>query len=82
MSIDIHVDETGSNLLIYAENTTSATSALYHMVDDRERVPGQLTAHRNMYQIYMWKEPISNVYFEEALGTEYNPVKYNNLIDW
>lgn len=58
MDIDIQVDEKGENMLFIVSNNTSEKSAFYHMVDAHERSPGN-EAMGNLYQVYIWKEPIA-----------------------
>lgn len=81
-NIDIHVDEKGENLLFMVSNSTGRRSAWYHMAGDIERAPTGRTPTGNMNQIYIWKEPITSVGFEGAIGADYNPVKHNDIIDW
>jgi len=72
MTIDIHVDSKGENLLFVVSNTTGKKSAYYHLATDIERVPGQLTPQGNFNQIYLWKEPIKSISFLQAeLGGSY-----------
>jgi RHS repeat-associated protein len=65
MNIDIQVDEKGENLLFIVSNTTSESSAFYHMADSHERSPGN-EAMGNLYQVYIWKEPISSLGFSDV----------------
>jgi hypothetical protein len=58
MNIDIQVDEGGENLLFIVGNTTSKTSAFYHMAGSHDRTSGH-EAMGNMYQLFIWKEPIA-----------------------
>lgn len=83
MDINIYVDEKGANFLIDVENTTSAQSAFYRMSPSWDRDPNSTTPMGNMSQLFIWKEPIEKVHFLEVSGdVEYNPIKYNNTIDW
>jgi hypothetical protein len=66
MNIEIQVDENGENMLFIVSNTTSKSSAFYHMADSFDRIQGQPTAMGNMNQVYMWKEPISDAGFKSA----------------
>lgn len=74
MNIDIQVDEKGENMLFILGNNTSKTSALYHAADSYERTPGN-EAMGNMYQVYIWKEPITTAGFNNA-------VTENRMDDW
>jgi RHS repeat-associated protein len=65
MNIDIHVDEKGENLLFVISNTTSETSAFYHLADSHEREWGD-TEMGNLNQVYIFKEPITGSGFNEA----------------
>lgn len=58
--VDIHVDQKGENLLFFVSNTTSSTSAFYHLANSHERVPGKWTPMGNMNQVFIWQEPISS----------------------
>jgi hypothetical protein len=65
MNIDIHVDEKGENLLFVISNTTSETSAFYHLADSHEIEWGD-TDMGNLNQVYIFKEPITCDDFNEA----------------
>lgn len=65
MRIDIQVDESGENMLFIVSNNTSKTSATYHIADSHERSFGN-ESMGNMYQIYIWKEPINENNFLKA----------------
>ncbi|HSC54492.1 MAG TPA: DUF6443 domain-containing protein [Phnomibacter sp.] len=60
--LDIQMDEKGENVLFIMKNTTSNTSALYHMADSHDRDSNlQFDARGNLNQIYIWKEPLNKV---------------------
>lgn len=61
MKIDIQVDGNGENLLFVISNTTSATSAAYHMWGSYTR--DQEPQGGNLNQVYIFKEPITNAGF-------------------
>ncbi len=64
MTIDIHLDEKGENLLFVLSNTTSATSATYHISSSYLRA--EEPRGGNMNQVYIFKEPITNAGFMEV----------------
>jgi len=66
MDIEIQVDEKGENMLFIVGNNTSKTSALYHAADSYERTTGNQVMG-NMYQVYIWKEPITTGGFNNAV---------------
>lgn len=66
MGINIYVDESGGNLLFVINNTTSMTSAAYHIANSFDRVSGQMSPGGNLNQVYIWKEPISAANFNNA----------------
>jgi len=64
MDVDIYVDEKGENLLFILSNNTSTTSATYHISSSYTRTEEPRMG--NMFQVYIFKEPITNVGFVEA----------------
>lgn len=67
MDVEIQVDESGENMLFIVSNNTSKTSAFYHMADSHERSTD--AAMGNLYQVYLWKEPITDAGFKSAAYT-------------
>ena len=65
--LDIQVDEKGENLLFVLKNTTGNKSAYYHLGTDIERTPGGTTPGGNLNQLYIWKEPITEAAFTNAV---------------
>lgn len=64
MDINIYVDEKGENLLFVVSNNTSLISASYHLADSYLR--SENPAMGNMYQVYIFKEPITSAGFSNA----------------
>jgi RHS repeat-associated protein len=62
MDIDIIVDEKGQNLLFIASNTTGRTSEYYHLASDIQRKSGEITPEGDLYQKYLWSEPINKAF--------------------
>ena len=61
-TLDLQMDEKGENVLFILKNTTSETSASYHMTGSHDRDPNKsFDARGNLNQIFIWKEPISAV---------------------
>jgi hypothetical protein len=73
INIDIQVDANGENMLFIISNTTSKTSAFYHIADSYERTPNGLTSMGNIYQVFIWKEAITDAGFKSAI--------YSNAMD-
>ena len=67
MEVDIQVDEKGENLLFIISNTTGKRSAYYHLTSDIERAPSSQTPQGNLYQRYIWKEPIPAAFNQAAI---------------
>ena len=62
------------NGLFILSNKTSKTSALYQAAGSHDRDPNkQFDAMGNLYQIYIWKEPLDNTMLRGALESYNHP---------
>jgi RHS repeat-associated protein len=68
--LDIQMDEKGENVLFIMKNTTSSTSAFYHMANSHDRDPSvQFDARGNLNQVFIWKEPLTKVMVDGLMAT-------------